>query len=248
MQVNAFPVFIGFDSREPEAYEVAKHSILKYASVPVHIQQLNEHALRSIGLYRREYTMTDGQKIDAIDGRPFSTEFSFTRFLVPAICQWQGSALFMDCDQLFRTDIAKLISEIDQSYAVQVCRQVYEPKDTVKMDNQIQQKYSRKNWSSVMVFNNAHMATKQLTTDAVNMEPGSWLHQFNWCRDIDIGGLDHRWNWIDGTTEGEPLNVHYTMGGPWFEYMRWSNAPYFNEWREAAKEIGLWPYKIEQAA
>ena len=245
---NAFPVFIGYDSREPEAYEVAKASILKYASIPVHIQPLDESALRSCGLYRRQYTMTNGQKIDEIDGRPFSTEFSFTRFLVPALCQWQGQALFMDCDQLFRTDIAKLISELDTSFAVQVCRQVYEPKDTVKMDNQIQQKYQRKNWSSFMVFNNAHMATRMLTPDAVNMEPGSWLHQFNWCRDIDIGGLDHRWNWIDGTTEGEPLNVHYTMGGPWFENMRWSNAPYFHEWREAAKELGLWPHKIDKAA
>ena len=245
---NAFPVFIGYDSREPEAYEVAKHSILKYASVPVHIQQLNEAALRSIGMYDRKFTVTDGQKIDAIDGRPFSTEFSFTRFLVPALCQWQGSALFMDCDQLFRTDIAKLISEIDTSYAVQVCRQVYDPKVSIKMDNQVQQKYNRKNWSSFMVYNNAHPATKMLTVDAMNMEPGSWLHQFSWCRDVDIGGLDYRWNWIDGTTEGEPLNVHYTLGGPWFEHMRWSNAPYFDEWRATAKEIGLWPHSIYKAA
>ncbi len=247
MSLNAFNIFIGFDSREPEAYEVARYSILKHATIPVHIQPLNEHALRSIGLYRRAYTMEGGQKVDVIDGRPFSTEFSFTRFLVPALCQYQGQALFMDCDQLFRADIAKLVSDIDLTYAVQCCQQVYDPKETVKMDNQVQQKYQRKNWSSFMLFNNAHPATKHLTVDAVNMEPGSWLHQFKWCSEANIGDIDHRWNWIDGCTEGEPLNVHYTSGGPWFDHMRWSKAPYFEEWRAAARELGAWPYTRKAA-
>ena len=244
---NALPVFIGFDSREPDAFEVCKASILKHSSIPVHIIKLDERKLRDAGLYRRAYTMEGNQKVDVIDGRPFSTEFSFTRFLVPALCQWDGPALFIDCDQLLRTDIAKLFAEFDQSHAVQVCRQVYAPKEEIKMDGQKQQKYLRKNWSSVMLFNCSHICARQLTVDAVNMEPGSWLHQFEWCRDIDIGGLDHRWNWIDGTTQGEPFNVHYTLGGPWFEHMRDSNAPYFEEWREAARELGLFHAKREAA-
>lgn len=240
-------VYIGYDSREPEAFEVARYSIIKHASVPVNIVKLDQQALRRAGLFKRTEAMIHGQRYDMIDGKPFSTEFSFTRFLVPALMQWTGWALFMDCDQLFRKDIAELEKELDDKYAVMVCQQNYLPKTDTKMDGQKQEKYFRKNWSSVMAFNCGHPENLNLTVDAVNMEPGSWLHGLQWLPDELIGNIDHRWNWIDGTTEGEPFNVHYTLGGPWFSHMRYSNAPYFEEWRQAARELGLWE-KLEAAA
>ena len=43
-------------------------------------------------------------------------------------------------------------------------------KDTVKMDGQAQQPYARKNWSSLILYNCAHPATRQLTP-AIN-SPG----------------------------------------------------------------------------
>jgi hypothetical protein len=61
-----------------------------------------------MGLYRRESEMIDGQPYDVIDGRPFSTEFSFTRFLVPALNMYEGKALFMDSDMYVRADINEL--------------------------------------------------------------------------------------------------------------------------------------------
>lgn len=237
-------VFIGYDSREPEAYEVAKASILKHARIPVHIQKLEQKALRRAGLYRRQETMLNGQKTDVTDGKPFSTEFSFTRFLVPTLTQWQGWALFMDCDQLFMADIAELEKELDPRFAVQVCQQNYMPTSSIKMDGQKQEGYNRKNWSSFMVFNCEHPSNHGLTPDAANIEPGSWLHGLKWLNDSDIGKLSDGWNWIDGTTQGAPLNVHYTTGGPWFQHMRNSNAPYFQEWRDEAKRIGVWDQMI----
>lgn len=236
------PVFIGYDSREPEAWQVAKASILRRTTMPVHICGLDERALRFAGLYRRRWHAENGQKVDDNDGRPFSTEFSFTRFLVPALCQWQGWALFMDCDQLMMTDIAEILHEMDDS-AVMVCKQFHAPKTDTKMDGQAQQRYFRKNWSSFMLFNCGHPQNMRLTVDAVNNEPGSWLHGFGWCDDQAIGSLKPQWNWIDGTTEGKPLNVHFTEGGPWFEHMRWDDKPYFEEWRETARSLGLFPYR-----
>jgi hypothetical protein len=244
--VDVLPVFIGYDSREPEAYEVAKASILKHATMPVHIQKLNERALRHSTLYRRTWHAEGNQKVDDIDGKPFSTEFSFSRFLVPALCQWEGWAVFMDCDQLFKADIAKLLHEADPKKAIQVCKQRYIPNDGLKMDGMRQEKYFRKNWSSFMLWNCAHATNRMLTTDAVNCEPGSWLHGLGWCPDDEIGDLNHGWNWIDGTSKVEPLNVHYTLGGPWFPHMRDSNAPYFEDWRNMAKEIGIWRHMCER--
>ena len=239
-KVDTLAIFIGYDSREPEAYDVARASILKHATMPVHIQRLDERALRHSGLYRRTWHAEGNIKVDDVDGKPFSTEFSFTRFLVPALMQWEGYALFMDSDQLMLADIAELLHEIDDSKAVQVCKQNYQASTDIKMDGQRQEKYFRKNWSSFMLFNCSHVTNRMLTVEAVNCEPGSWLHGLGWCPDHEIGGLKHGWNWLDGCTSGAPLNVHYTTGGPWFANMRHSNAPYFEEWRQAARELGLW--------
>ena len=233
-------VFVGYDSREPEAYEVLRHSILKPATMPVNIQKLDQRALHHAGLYRRTWRAEGNQKIDNIDNKPFSTEFSFSRFLVPALMQWEGWALFLDSDQFFMTDIAELLHEMNSSKAVQVCKQNYDPVEGLKMDGQKQEKYFRKNWSSVMLFNCGHPANKLLTPNVVNGEPGSWLHGFGWLGDDDIGELNDGWNWINKTTKVEPKNVHYTEGGAWFPHMRNLDEPYFEEWRQAAKEIGVW--------
>lgn len=244
------PVFIGYDTREPEAYEVCKASLLRHSTIPLHVMPLKEEPLRRAGLYTRKFHMDGKQRIDDIDGKPFSTDFSFTRFLVPALCQWEGPAVFVDSDFLFRADIAEMVRSnwpfTQHRKAVYVAKQKYEPKEAMKMDGQAQQRYKRKNWSSLVVFDCA--LCQNLTPAAVNMEPGSWLHGFGWLPDDEIGALPPQWNWIDGTTEGEPSAVHFTAGGPWFEHMRWSNAPYFEEWRRNARLLGLWPHKKEEAA
>lgn len=231
-------IFIGWDSREPEAAEVTKSSLIKHSSIPLHIQMLKERPLRHAGLYNRKWRAEGGQKYDQVDGKPFSTEFSFTRFLIPALMQWEGWAVFVDCDWLFMKDIKHLLDELDDQYAVMCCKQDYRPKTDTKMDGVKQEKYFRKNWTSFMAFNCSHPTNKLLTVQAVNEEPGSWLHGLGWVPDNEIGNLDHRWNWIDGTTEGEPWGVHFTLGGPWFPHMQ--DVAYGEEWRQEAKRIGVW--------
>ena len=244
--VDLLPVYIGWDSREDDAWQVARSSLLKHASCAVHIQPLMERELRFAGLYRRHWEAKDGHKHDRLDGKPFSTEFSFTRFLVPALCQWRGWALFADCDFLFRADVARLLECADDRYAVMVCKQRYEPKSDVKMDGQSQQRYFRKNWSSFLLFNCAHPSNLMLSVDAVNREHGSWLHGFGWLPDGQIGSLPPAWNWIEGTSEGEPLAVHYTQGGPWFRNYR--HVKYADEWLAEARRIGVGDIATEIAA
>ena len=81
-----------------------------------------------------------------MDGRPFSTQFTFTRFLVPALNQYDGWALFMDSDMMIRTDIRELFDQYtkNEQYAVQCVKHNYNPSKTVKMDGQIQQQYNRR--------------------------------------------------------------------------------------------------------
>jgi hypothetical protein len=98
-----------------------------------------------------------------------------------------------------------------------VCQQTHAPAAGSKMDDCAQQAYPRKNWSSLMLINCGHEATRRLTPQAVNHEPGAWLHGLRWLPDRLIGSLPPQWNWIDGVTAGAPKAVHFTEGGPWFE-------------------------------
>lgn len=223
-------IWVGYDPRESEAFAVCRRSLRIYApSVPVYPLDLPE--LRIAGLYSRPTSRRDGQMWDDISDAPMSTEFACSRFLTPILAQ-SGLALFMDCDIMARHDLTPLwrAAERDPSKAVWCVQHDYTPKNDVKMDGQAQTKYSRKNWSSVMLFNVEHPANKKLTVDLVNSVPGRDLHGFCWLDDSEIGELDAEWNFLVGITdpEVEPSLVHFTNGGPWFDEYR--DVPYGDEW------------------
>ncbi len=228
-------VYIGYDSREHDAFEVCKHTLLKHATVPLLVERVDQRALRHAGLYRR--APLPGTWTDSVDGKSFSTEFSFTRFLVPALCQYEGWALFMDCDFLWRRDVRHLFDLIEenQNKSALVVHHNYDPKDTIKMDGREQTVYSNKNWSSLMLLNCA--ACWELTPDVVNTKPGIWLHTFRWAgMTYKLGALDETWNWLPGhSSEGiNPAAVHFTRGIP--SMPGYENEPYADEWFAALKE------------
>lgn len=210
-------VYIGYDARESVAFYTLAHSILRRASAPVSITPLMQSQLKD--LYTRARGPTE------------STEFSLTRFLVPALSGYSGWSVFMDCDMLCRTDLVELQTHIDQQRdkAVLVCQHDYVPKTQRKFLDQVQTKYPRKNWSSVMIFNNERC--KALTPEYVNMAPGLDLHRFKWLDDAQIGALPLEWNWLVGEYDYRPdaKIVHYTLGGPYFEEYR--DCGYADEWR-----------------
>ena len=159
-----------------------------------------------------------------MDGRPFSTEFSHTRFLVPHLMNYKGWALFLDSDMIFLSDIKKLWELRDDSKAVMCFKHQHRPDTSkLKMDGQQQTAYHRKNWSSFIMFNCGHKANSWLTPERVNMLPGSDLHAMSWLRDDEIGDLPNGYNYISGVSPplppergGRPYVIHYTHGGPWF--------------------------------
>jgi hypothetical protein len=197
-------IFIGFDPRETVAWHVLCHSILARASQPVCFTPL---ALAHLGeVFTRPR--------DPLQ----STDFSFTRFLVPYLSGYEGWSLFMDCDMLVRADIAELWNLRDDRYAVMCVKHDHRPRETVKFLGAPQTPYGKKNWSSVMLFNNARC--RALTPGYVNNASGLELHQFKWLYSDDaIGALPATWNHLVGHDKPMPdaKNVHYTIGGPYFE-------------------------------
>lgn len=223
-----FKVFIGMDERQQDAYDVCEYSLRRHSSIPLDVQPV------SVGTpgYIREHHWIGNQRYDNIDGKPFSTDFAFARFMVPYLCRYRGWALFVDCDFLFQADVAELQQYIMPQHAVSVVQQCYEPSREVKMDGQIQQDYSAKNWSSFVLWNCGHPHNAELTLGRVNTKHGSWLHRFEWLDSEHIGGLPLEWNWLEGEYAAlpRPKAIHFTNGGPWMK--NWTNVAYASFWLE----------------
>ena len=221
-------VFVGYDTREDIAYQVCKHS-LESRNKNVEVRPLKQNELRDQGWYSRP--------IDKLA----STEFTFTRFLVPELCNFDGWALFCDSDIIFIEDIKELFDQADNKYAVMCAQHDYTPKEGVKMDGQTQTVYPRKNWSSVVLFNCGHPSNKKLDLNLVNNPEitGAYLHRFSWLDDSEIGQISHEWNWLTDWYEegkdGSPKALHYTEGGPWFENYR--NCGWHSTWKIELQEM-----------
>src|SRR5262245_22819443 len=108
-QQSTIPVFIGWDSRESIAYHVLAHSIIERASLPTAITAVGNETLD-----RNTWGLKRGDKD--------STEFSRARFAIPALANFRGWAIYLDCDMLCLSDIKRLWDQRDDQYAVMVVK------------------------------------------------------------------------------------------------------------------------------
>jgi lipopolysaccharide biosynthesis glycosyltransferase len=211
-------IFIGYDERMPLLHSVLSNSIIEHSSEPVAITPISLKNLKT--LFKRD--------IDANQ----STQFSFSRFLAPLLSNYEGWSIFMDNDIVCREDISKLWALRDEQYAVMCVKHDYEVKTDTKFLGEKQTVYAKKNWSSVMLFNNAKCKT--LTEEYVNTASGLELHQFKWLESEGlIGELPAKWNCLAGYyPESEPASlIHYTDGGPYFS--QYENSDFAKDWLEA---------------
>ena len=215
-------IFIGFETEYPEAFEVCAESIRQYN--PNHeIIPLVKSELEEQGLYTRPY---QGE----------STEFAFTRFLIPALCEWKGYALFCDGDFMWRCDpqeIEDLVKQSSQFPSVWVVK--HPPFLTTpheKMRGKANMSYPKKYWSSLMYFNNDKCFT--LTSDLVNSWSAKDLHEFAWAS--EIGDLPAEYNAMVNYYQFPSARaVHFTDGGPWLDIH--DNMLYSTEWLKHYKNL-----------
>lgn len=208
-------VFIGFDNKEKIAYHVLSESIRRNSTKPIAITPIAINNLTDDFVRERNSNQ--------------STEFAFSRFIIPHLMNYRGWALFMDCDMLMKADIAELWRLRDDKYAVQVCKHDYTPKEETKFLGQVQTKYEKKNWSSFMLMNCKKCT--QLTPNYVNSASGLELHQFKWLETENlIGNLPLEWNWLVGeyNYKEDVKNIHYTKGGPYFK--DYDTCDYSTDW------------------
>lgn len=209
-------IFIGWDSRFPEPADVLRYSLLKHASIPLEIHYLK---LDELKLNRKHDPLA-------------STEFTYSRFLVPHLCGFRGKALFMDNDMLCFGDVKELDDLHMTDYALRVVQHDYQPTNTVKMYGCPQTSYPRKNWSSLMLMNCEKLTL--WTKDVVETQTGAYLHRFQDIPDEQIGRIPPTWNMLDVMDESTKL-IHYTNGGPWFE--DYKDHPHADVWYAMRDEM-----------
>jgi len=221
---NHVTVFIGMDTKHNHCAEKCKKSIRRYNKT-IQIEYIN---IEDIPQYNRPY---DKQ----------TTAFTYSRFLVPWLMGYKGIGIFCDDDFIWNCDPLEIVYSLQQDKAVS-CVQHNFIKDLsgTKMLDKKNVMYPRKNWSSLMLFNNAHPDCLQLTPKVVNTKSGQWLHRFNWTG--EVGKIPHTYNWCEGscdycTEAREPMEKakvwHYTRGGPWIDQSKdWSHIELVNEWEK----------------
>lgn len=218
------PICIGYDERESIAYHVLEQSIIDRTSTAVAIIPLAHSMLRGF----------DGQR----DG---TNAFIYSRFLVPELMDYQGWAIYLDSDMLFRDDLVKLWDLRDESKAVMVVQHDYHTTHRRKLIGTPMEcenaDYPRKNWSSMILWNCGHPQNKILTREFVQESPGSVLHRFQWLTDDLIGSIPMAWNHLVGEYQfsTESKLVHFTLGAPCFEHYR--KGDYASEWHREKESV-----------
>lgn len=222
--MRTIPIFIGYDSRERAATNVLIDSLYQRSSIPLSIIPLVTSQLENKEIYWRE---KDPKQ---------STEFSFTRFLVPYLMNYEGWSIFMDCDMLATCDIKELWEQRNDKYSLMCVKHEHIPTEKIKFQGEVQSVYPKKNWSSLMLFNNKQC--KALTPDYVNNASGLDLHRFNWLENENkIGEINNEWNYLlevhnsdlNQNIQGKKL-VHWTLGGPWFKDQRKAGGIFALDW------------------
>lgn len=184
-------IFIGYDDRQAVSYNVLQASIMARSSQPVAITPL---VLPTLPMKRRGLT-----------------PFTFSRFICPYLCGFQGRSVFMDADMLVRGDVAELFSYDMGGTAVAVVPHA------MKFE-----------WSSMMLFDN-EKCTK-LTPEFIDDDAQNPLG-FKWTD--KVAGLPKEWNHLVGYDTPNPNAklVHYTQGVPmWPETI---GCEFSDEWRMA---------------
>ena len=237
-------IYIGWDPRERDAFDVCRCSLLRHIRRAVSVHKLTLKDLQNRGLYKRT-TLHDGatnRLIDVPSRRPdypgwMSTEHAIARFFVPLIAKTKW-ALFMDGDMLVRGDISEVFDGLDDSKALYCVNHYHAPANGPKMDGQAQTQYPRKNWSSFVVFNTEAWPWRSaMYASALRDSPGRDLHAFSFCTDDQIGFLDRKWNHLVGWSDPQidPTVVHFTEGLP--DMPGYENCDYADEWRAELERI-----------
>jgi hypothetical protein len=211
-------VFIGFDPRQPVAYQVLAHSIWARCSVPVSITRLT---LSHFAPFTRRGL----------------TEFTYSRFLVPWLSEYRGVSVFLDSDILCLGDMAALVALCTHEPVLEPRPQHRTATNTERLSGPPAvwvvphagpRAFER---ASMMVFNSSRCKT--LTPEWVQNAANNPFVLESWAE--KVAPLPPEWNHLVGYDALNPAAklVHYTMGIPCWPETR--DCEFSTQWQAEAK-------------
>lgn len=215
-------LYIGHDPRESIGTFVFLSSLLRRTTSPTAVTPMHKPMLHRV---------FGG---DVADG---TNAFTLSRFLIPFLQGWTGTAIFVDgADMILKADLAELEVWRDPYAAVQVVKHDYKTSaprkyigTSMEADNE---DYHRKNWASVMLINCAHFAWRKMTPQYMRTASKLDILNFSWMPDEWIGELPVHWNWLadEYGENAEAKLLHWTQGVPAFPH--YHDTPHAADWRE----------------
>lgn len=218
--MNIPRIFTGWDVREARGWHAFAESVMEHCKQPVALIPL----------------LIDAQR----DG---TNAFTYSRFLVPHICDYSGYAIFVDgADMIVNDDLANLWEYRSGWHAVQVVKHDYKTQHSRKYVGTEMEAanadYPRKNWSSVILWDCGHYMNRCLTPEYVEKQSGAFLHRFGWLPDDRIGDLPAEWNWLAdeyGVNTAARI-LHWTAGIP--AIRAYAQSPHAQAWfRQSANSV-----------
>lgn len=212
-------IFIGHDSRQIENSRACYNSLKRFGITPRFIT-LEEAKIHG---YSRE--LEDG-----------STEFTYTRFLVPTLTGYKGVALFCDSDFIWLKDPRRLIQYFLPDYPIACVKHDLEyVRSSKKFKDNKNEPYPRKWWSSLMLFDCAHPSNAILTPEYVSTASAKELHRMEWTNDR-ICALPPIYNHLVGYHTNDLKDIaalHFTDGTPM--HKEYENEHYADKWNECRR-------------
>jgi len=213
-------IFCGYDERESIGYHVFCQSVIENSSIPVSFVP-----------------------IGAIGGLQGSNKFTYSRFLVPYLMNYQGKAVFADAsDMLCLGDAKELLQMLNMlDTAVGVVKHEYETVNPVKYIGTPMecknQDYPRKNWASLMLIDCENPAWRIIEPDTLSAFSNLELLKLKFLPSSEISEIDDAWNRL--IDEGQSIDsaklIHWTAGIPAFEHYK--NAIGASLWKQTLENL-----------
>ena len=226
-------IYIGYDSTMNDLEGVCETSIRKTIEEAHSNGEFQEYTrfsptikmldISKLPDYNREYANQ-------------STEFTYSRFLIPYLENYEGFSLFIDNDFIFKKSLLPMFYYLNPDDAVACIKYPQYQHDESKFNGEVNIDYPCKLWSSMMFFNNSHEDCKKLTPEVVNTWTGKQLHQFEWTD--AISEIPQKYIFVEGYDNPEEkwdyTGIHYTRGGPWIDDMNFdtiNNLEVYNKYK-----------------
>jgi len=190
--VPALPIFVGASHHEIIPFLVLRHSLIRHSSKPIQITILPKVPIRYRFLLRH------------------GTPFTFARFQIPKLMNFQGRAIYLDSDILAFDDIAALFAVNLHSCSVGLVKASSSPASFAQNPN-----FKPGRQTSVMVID-CERAQWNLQSILRALRKGNLTYNGLMCdlafqpHNLIFDDIDPSWNSLDRFESGVTRLLHFT--------------------------------------